>query len=173
MLQRYKNYLISHAFLKIKAYFLTKNNINAIFFVNLQKKMSTYDSQHTIKKRVHPNYQLSTFYLKRAPHQAERGLVILVEFSDKSFSKVRQNFDDLLKNMGGLGNLGNLGMPDLSQLSAIVPILQAFNSQDERLDFINALKPLLSEERQKKADEATKLVKLMSVLPLLRERGIM
>ncbi|MEE1503608.1 MAG: hypothetical protein UGF89_05090 [Acutalibacteraceae bacterium] len=80
------------------------------------------------------------------------------------------NLDDLLKNMGGLGSLG---MPDLSQLSAIVPILQAFNSQDERLDFINALKPLLSEERQKKADEATKLVKLMSVLPLLRERGIM
>ena len=77
------------------------------------------------------------------------------------------NLDDLLKNMGGLG------MPDLSQLSAIVPILQAFNSHDERLDFINALKPLLSEERQKKADEATKLVKLMSVLPLLRERGIM
>ena len=80
------------------------------------------------------------------------------------------NFDDLLKN---IGSLGNLGMPDLSQLSAIVPILQAFNSHDERLDFINALKPLLSEERQKKADEATKLVKLMSVLPLLRERGIM
>lgn len=80
------------------------------------------------------------------------------------------NLDDLLKNIGGLGNLG---MPDLSQLSAIVPILQAFNSKDERLDFIYALKPLLSEERQKKADEATKLVKLMSVLPLLRERGIM
>lgn len=88
-------------------------------------------------------------------------------------NKQEQNyfsFDDLLKNMGGSGNLG---MPDLSQLSAIVPILQAFNSHDERLDFINALKPLLSEERQKKADEATKLVKLMSVLPLLRERGIM
>lgn len=80
------------------------------------------------------------------------------------------NLDDVLSNMGGLGSLG---MPDLSQLSAIVPILQAFNSHDERLDFINALKPLLSEERQKKADEATKLVKLMSVLPLLRERGIM
>ena len=80
------------------------------------------------------------------------------------------DFDNLLKNMGGLGNFG---MPDLSQLSAIVPILQAFNSHDERLDFINALKPLLSEERQRKADEATKLVKLMSVLPLLRERGIM
>ena len=66
-----------------------------------------------------------------------------------------------------------LGMPDLSQLASLAPVFQAFNSHDERLDFINALKPLLSEERRHKADEAMKLVKLMSVLPLLRERGIM
>lgn len=66
-----------------------------------------------------------------------------------------------------------LGMPDLSQLASLAPVLQAFNSHDERLDFINALKPLLSEERRHKADEAMKLVRLMSVLPLLRERGIM
>lgn len=77
------------------------------------------------------------------------------------------NPDDILKG------LGSFGMPDLSQLTALAPILQAFNSQDERLDFINALKPLLSPERQKKADEAVKLVRLLSVLPLLRERGIM
>ena len=42
------------------------------------------------------NSQLSTFNSKRAPHQAERGLVILVEFSDNSFKKTRQNFYDLL-----------------------------------------------------------------------------
>ncbi len=65
------------------------------------------------------------------------------------------------------------GFPDLSQLSALVPVLQAFNQPDSRLDFINALKPLLSQERQQKADEALKLVRLLSVLPLLRERGIM
>ena len=69
--------------------------------------------------------------------------------------------------------LSGLGMPDLSQLASLAPILQAFNSHDERLDFINALKPLLSENRRHKADEAMKLVKLLSVLPLLRERGIM
>ena len=69
--------------------------------------------------------------------------------------------------------LSGLGMPDLSQLASLAPILQAFNSHDERLDFINALKPLLSEERRHKADEAMKLVKLLSVLPLLRDRGIM
>ncbi len=70
-------------------------------------------------------------------------------------------------------DLGSLGMPDLSQLSALVPVLQAFNKPDSRLDFINALKPLLSEGKRQKADEAMKLVRLVSVLPLLRERGIM
>ena len=70
-------------------------------------------------------------------------------------------------------DLSSLGMPDLSQLSALVPVLQAFNQPDSRLDFINALKPLLSQERQQRADEALKLVRLFSVLPLLRERGIM
>ena len=66
-----------------------------------------------------------------------------------------------------------LGLPDLSQLASLAPLLQAFNAHDDRLDFINALKPLLSQERQHKADEAMKLVKILSVLPLLRERGIM
>lgn len=62
------------------------------------------DGQQTLKKRRHSsqlsvfNSQLST--PQRAPHQAERGLVILVEFSDKSFSKTRQNFDDLLNKDG-------------------------------------------------------------------------
>ena len=69
--------------------------------------------------------------------------------------------------------LSGLGMPDLSILSSLAPIFRAFNTNDERVDFINALKPLLSQERQQKADEAMKLVKLLSVLPLLKERGIM
>ena len=77
------------------------------------------------------------------------------------------------KSIPDIPDLSGLGMPDLSQLSALVPVLQAFNKPDERLEFINALKPLLSHERQHKADEAMKLVRLVSVLPLLRERGIM
>ncbi len=72
-----------------------------------------------------------------------------------------------------LSSLGNLNMPDLSQLSALLPILNAFNSHDSRIDFIEALKPMLSENKRQKADEAMKLVRLMSVIPLLRERGIM
>ncbi|MBR0535761.1 MAG: hypothetical protein IIX14_05225 [Clostridia bacterium] len=76
-------------------------------------------------------------------------------------------------NVPPFPDLSGLGMPDLSQLTALVPIMQAFNQPDERLEFINALKPLLSQEKRRKADEAMKLVRLASVLPLLRERGIM
>lgn len=72
-----------------------------------------------------------------------------------------------------LNGLGSLGMPDLSQLSALVPVLQAVNGKDERVEFINALRPLLSDSRKKKADEAMKLVRLLSLIPLLQERGIM
>lgn len=77
------------------------------------------------------------------------------------------------KNIPDFPELSGLGMPDLSQLTALMPLLQAFNKPDERLEFINALKPLLSQEKRQKADEAMKLVRLVSVLPLLRERGIM
>ena len=38
--------------------------------------------------------------MKRAPHQAERGLVILVEFKDVSFKTSSKNFDDLLNKTG-------------------------------------------------------------------------
>ena len=68
------------------------------------------DRQQSTKKRVHPNSQFyrqrlkdlrfSTLNLKRAPHQAERGLVILVEFKDVTFKKTRNNFDDLLNKEG-------------------------------------------------------------------------
>ena len=70
-------------------------------------------------------------------------------------------------------DLSSLGLPDLSQLTAILPVLQEINKPDQRLDFISALKPLLSQGRQQRADEALKLVRLMSLLPLLRERGLM
>ena len=70
-------------------------------------------------------------------------------------------------------DLSSLGLPDMSQFSNLLPLLSALNSRDEREDFICALKPLLSDERRKKADEAMKFVKILSIIPLLKEKGIM
>ena len=70
-------------------------------------------------------------------------------------------------------DLSALGLPDMSQFSNLLPLLSALNSHDEREDFICALKPLLSDERRRKADEAMKFMKLLSLIPLLKEKGIM
>ena len=94
--------------------------------------------------------------------------------SEKPKNQVNKNPEkngDNTQNI--LNSLGSLGMPDLSQLSALAPVLQAVNGNDERVEFINALRPLLSDGRKKKADEAMKLVRLLSLIPLLQERGIM
>ncbi len=42
------------------------------------------------------------------------------------------------------------------------------NHEDDRTKFIHALKPLLSEERRQKADEAMRFLRLMDMLPLLK-----
>jgi M6 family metalloprotease-like protein len=78
--------------------------------VNTQQNVA--GESYNSKKRIHPAIKNPHFSLsasqsssyvshsQRAPHQAERGLVILVEFADVSFVKTKQNFDDLLHKEG-------------------------------------------------------------------------
>ena len=64
-------------------------------------QQSMVGGQQLLKKRIHSS-QLSSRHTTRhrVPHRAERGLVILVEFSDVSFKKTRQEFDDMLNKEG-------------------------------------------------------------------------
>lgn len=66
------------------------------------------------------------------------------------------------------------GMPDLSNIlgnarlmSGITSIMGAMNKTDSRTRLIEALKPLLSENRRRKADEAMQMMKLFELLPML------
>ena len=56
---------------------------------------------------------------------------------------------------------------DLGALGALT------GTEDERCALINSLKPMLSEQRRKKADEALKLLKLASLVPVLKESGVL
>ena len=65
-------------------------------------------------------------------------------------------------------------MPDLSNIlgnarlmSGIASIMGAMNKTDSRTRLIEALKPLLSENRRRKADEAMQMMKLFDLLPML------
>lgn len=70
-------------------------------------------------------------------------------------------------------NLDKMALPDMAKFASLAPILSELSKEDERTRFLMALKPFLSDERKSKADEAAKIVKIINLLPLLRERGIL
>lgn len=64
-----------------------------------------------------------------------------------------------------------LSIPGLSpqMLGSVAKISSALSSHDPKSDFLYALKPLLSSGRQKKADEAAMMIKLIGVLGAFKE----
>ncbi|MBE6740898.1 MAG: hypothetical protein E7570_01200 [Ruminococcaceae bacterium] len=68
-----------------------------------------------------------------------------------------------------IANLG-LNASDFQMLMRAKGILDKMNSASSKnADLINALKPHLSPESQKKADNAIRILKLFEVLPYLKE----
>lgn len=64
--------------------------------------------------------------------------------------------------------------PDmLSMLSKLAPMMSNMNSEDDTTRLLKALRPFLSEERKRKLDEASKLIKMMKLLPLIKDFGIL
>lgn len=63
--------------------------------------------------------------------------------------------------------------PILPLLMRVAPLLTAANEEDDATRLLAALRPLLGEERRKKLDEAARILKLLRLLPLLRETGIL
>lgn len=63
--------------------------------------------------------------------------------------------------------------PTVSTLLRAAPLLSAVNREDNATRLLSALRPLLSEARQKKLDEAGRILKLLRLLPLLKESGLL
>ena len=62
-----------------------------------------------------------------------------------------------------------------NEMAALMKMLSAFKgggASDDRVRLLMALKPHLSGERRKKADQAAKMLRLVPLLPLLKESGI-
>ena len=63
---------------------------------------------------------------------------------------------------------------DLGSLGSIASLMGKFNQNDDkRCQLITALKPVLSPERQQRADEALRIIKLIDLLPLIRDSGLL
>lgn len=52
-------------------------------------------------------------------------------------------------------------------------LIKSFQNDNPNTVFLKSLKPLLKEERQQKVEEAVRIMKLLSVLPELRESGML
>ena len=61
----------------------------------------------------------------------------------------------------------------MQMIMKVAPLLSGFRQEDDSTRLLRALRPMLSEERQKKLDEGTKLLQLMRMLPLLKNSGIL
>lgn len=62
---------------------------------------------------------------------------------------------------------------DLETILKMGELFSTLSKDDKNTQLLMALRPHLRGENQRKLDQATKLLKLMSMLPLLRQMGIM
>ena len=62
---------------------------------------------------------------------------------------------------------------DPEMLLKMLALFETFNQPSDNERFLLALKPLLREENRPKIDSAMRLLKLFSLLPVLRESGLL
>lgn len=71
-----------------------------------------------------------------------------------------------------LGALGGVTPEMLQMISRVGPLLSQVNREDDSTRLLRALRPLLGAARQKKLDEAIKILQMMRLLPLLKDSGL-
>lgn len=69
----------------------------------------------------------------------------------------------------GLGALA--GADSLAMVAKLAPLLSQLNREDDSTRLLQALRPMLSEARRAKIDEAVRILQLMRLLPMLKELG--
>ena len=74
--------------------------------------------------------------------------------------------DDRKKEENKAGELFGGISPEM--ISAVSKVSAEINKKDPRCDFISALKPLLSEQRGKKADDAVMMLKFLRIFESLK-----
>ena len=73
----------------------------------------------------------------------------------------------------GLADIGDaLGGEDIGKIVSVISKMKTAEN-DSRVQLIYALKPHLSAERQARADTAVKILKLLDVLPAIKESGLL
>lgn len=86
-------------------------------------------------------------------------------------SSQSSNSDENSSGFGGLEDL--FGGIDIETILRITELFSQMNKPDKNSDLLLAIKPHLRPENQKKIDNAMSMLKIMSLLPLLKESGFL
>lgn len=81
----------------------------------------------------------------------------------------------MLSGLNSLGSNNSVPLPDPNTLGAItkfLPLLSGMNQEDEATALLYALRPFLSGQKQKRLDDAGKMLRIMRVLPMIRSTGL-
>ncbi len=62
---------------------------------------------------------------------------------------------------------------DMNAISGLMQKMKGFQPDDDNTRFLLALRPLLGEEKQNKIDRAVKVLRLLNLLPLISESGLL
>ena len=100
---------------------------------------------------------------------------IISSLSDKDI----ENLKDMAQSVFGQSekeekNPFESGMPDLGSIDPkiigkVTKIMSSMNKQNPRCNLITALKPLLNRNRQQKADEAIQIIRLLELIPMIKD----
>ncbi len=104
---------------------------------------------------------------------------ILSSLSDSDIEKLKETAKNVFGENFTESNSENNEKPgaenfDFSSLnpqiiSKVSSIMNAMNKSNPRCDLIASLKPLLSDSKKHKADEALQIMRLFEVIPLLKD----
>lgn len=64
--------------------------------------------------------------------------------------------------------------PDMvNAMMRMAPLFSSLQQEDDTTRLLQALRPLLSEERRRKVDRAIQMVRMLRLLPMLQESGML
>lgn len=69
--------------------------------------------------------------------------------------------------------LGGISPDMISAFAKIAPLLGQVKTDDNSTRLLTALKPMLSESKSKKVDEAVKVLQIIKLFPALKDSGIL
>ena len=61
----------------------------------------------------------------------------------------------------------------LPAVMKFMPLINSFRAEDDSTRLLRAIKPFLSPERQLRLEQAIKLMRIIKLIPLLKEKGLL